>query len=202
MLPKRGQETVDAVSSWTAPTGVDSLTPDEWDTAASKVFQTSLLLVVTKLAASWGVAAFLSVPMRGRLIWGFVPYAGLETTPAKFRDVATWSTVIAALAALAWTTWHLARRRKRAPIVSWAAALALPMIALLAVLEWWRRFNGDHLLATGWLVRILLTVGVAFVLFVGFAELPWSTRRDKPNPRSSAEPPNHEQPNPLAMTVS
>lgn len=143
-----------------------------WGDLVDKMTQTALLLVVAKLVAAWGIVALWGVEMHSRMLWGFIPYAGLQTSAAQFRTVAAWSTGIVALIAVAWTIAHFARRRHHHPVRAWAAAAAIPMSALLTVLEWYRRFDADHLIPTSWLVRILLFLGVAAVLFLGFIEYP------------------------------
>ncbi len=167
-----------------------------WGELVDKISQTALLLVIAKLVAAWGIVALWGVEMRSRLIFGFIPYAGLQTSAAQFRTVAAWSTAIVALIAVAWVVAHFARRKHHHPMRVWAAAAAIPMSALLTFLEWYRRFDADHLIPTSWLVRILLFLGVAAVLFLGFIEYPGERADEEPTnanarrsfPKISAQP--------------
>jgi hypothetical protein len=146
-----------------------------WGDLVDKVSQTALLLVIAKLVTAWAIVALWGVEIRSRMLWGFIPYAGLQTSAAQFRTVAGWSTAIVALIAVVWATVHFARRKHHHPVRAWAAAAAIPMSALLTLLEWYRRFDADHLIPTSWMVRILLFLGVAAVLFLGFIEHPSDT---------------------------
>jgi len=149
-----------------------------WGDLVDKISQTALLLVIAKLATAWGIVALWGIEMRSRLVFGFIPYAGLQTSAAQFRTVA-------------------ARRKHHHPVRAWAAAAAIPMSALLTFLEWYRRFDADHLIPTSWLVRILLFLGVAAVLFLGFIEYPSDETDEEPTtanaqqrslPKISAQP--------------
>lgn len=176
----------------------DSRAPEfPWGDLVDKMSQTALLLVIAKLATAWGIVALWGIEMRSRLVFGFIPYAGLQTSAAQFRTVAAWSTAIVALIAVAWATVHFARRKHHHPVRAWAAAAAIPMSALLTFLEWYRRFDADHLIPTSWLVRILLFLGVAAVLFLGFIEYPSDETDEEPTtanaqqrslPKISAQP--------------
>lgn len=143
-----------------------------WGHLVDKISQTALVLVLTKLVSAWIVIAFWGVELQSRLLWGFVPYAGLQTSGAQFRTVAAWSTAIAAVAAVVWTAVHFIRRHRAHPARAWGAAAAIPMAGLLTFFEWMRRFDADHLIPTSWLVRITIFLAVAAVLFLGFIEFP------------------------------
>ena len=181
-----------------AVTATSDSTPPEfpWGQLVDKISQTALLLVIAKLATAWGIVALSGIEMRSRLVFGFIPYAGLQTSAAQFRTVAAWSTALVALIAVVWAAVHFARRKHHHPVRVWAAAAAIPMSALLTVLEWYRRFDADHLIPTSWLVRILLFLGVAAVLFLGFIEYPSDRTDEEPTtanahrslPKISAQP--------------
>lgn len=184
------------------PSELDIATQDDADASAAwshlvdKITQTAMLLVFAKLIAAWVVVAAWGIELQSRLLWGFIPYAGLQTSPAQFRTVSAWSTAIVALIAGLWTLGHFVRRHKRHVARTWAAAAAIPMAAMLTVFEWMRRFDADHLIPTAWLVRILLFLAVAAVLFLGFIEYPNDEARDEATqterptsfPKISAQP--------------
>ena len=158
-----------------------------WGDLVDKISQTALLLVIAKLVTAWAIVALWGVEIRSRMLWGFIPYAGLQTSAAQFRTVAAWSTAIVALIAVVWATVHFARRKHHHVVRVWAAAAAIPMSALLTFLEWYRRFDADHLIPTSWMVRILLFLGVAAVLFLGFIEHPSdSTAADEESTTANA----------------
>lgn len=148
----------------------------DWRRFLDKTTQSAFVIVFSKLIAAWVCIAVWSVPVQSRWLWGFIPYAGIRTTGQQFREMAAWSTASMAGTAVLWAALHLLRNRTLDGRL-WGACAALPMAALAALFEWWRRIDASHLLPGYWLMWILLVVTAMSVLVIGFAETQTSSVR-------------------------
>ncbi|MEM7093192.1 MAG: hypothetical protein AAF567_09340 [Actinomycetota bacterium] len=182
----------DAVGYGDAPRPEDEgSTSAPWLTQlVDKVSQTALLLVATKLVSAWVVVAVWGVDIQSRMAWGIVPYAGLRTSPDRFRLVAAYSSATVAVVAAIWLLAHFVRRHREPAVWTWGAASSIPMAALLVTFEWFRRFDIDPLIPTYWMVRIGIFLGIAAVLFLGFIEYPGDEERETKRQSKNAQRPS------------
>lgn len=167
-VPKLVIPTQDAMDAAAAVSRNPAADDSHWDDLINASVKSALVVFGAKLASAIGLATMLGVTISRQFAFGFIPYAGLSTSVAEFRRIATLSSVAATVVVIFWLLIHLARQRRYSLHHMWGIFLALPMVCFMVLLEWLRRVDVAHLVDTAWLVRIGFGLVATAVVFFGF----------------------------------